>query len=243
MATENQASHEEAARHELVINVDGTAFSVHDPVVSGRQVLEAAGKRPPDGFIVYWLGNDNVLQDLGLERTVHLHEHGVERFLTFNSDRSFRFEIEGKREDWGAPTITEETLRKLAGVGIDYRVWLKRKDEPGRLIGRGESVDLAAPGIEKFYVERALSVEIVNENNGDEFRLEAMKHTKLEILFAEMYVKLGVPRRADDRLRCEETGEDVFGFAQLTLGQYLDAGHCHCLVWKFVGGTGGASCP
>jgi hypothetical protein len=241
MGTENQASHEEA-RHELIIDVDGSNFPVQDPVVSGRQVLETAGKQPPDDFIVYWVGKDNVLQDLGLERTVHLHEHRVARFLTFRSDRSYRFEIEGKREDWGAPTISEETLRKLAGVGIEYRVWLERKDQPGRLIDRGEFVDLEAPGIERFYLERVLSVEVVNENNGDEFRLEGFKQTTLEVLFAQMYVKLGLPRRADDRLRCEETGQDVFGFAHLTLGQYIEAGHCRCLVWLFVGGTGGASC-
>jgi hypothetical protein len=28
----------------------------------------------------------------------------------------------------------------------------------------------------------------------------------------------------------------------LTIGQYLEAGHCDCLIWCFVGGTGGASC-
>ena len=243
MDTEKKASHEEAARHGLVINVDGHDFRIHDPVVNGRQVLEATDKRPPDEFIVYWLGKDNVLQDLGLERTVHLHEQGVERFLTFRSDRSFRFEIEEKREDWGAPTINEETLRKLAGVGADHRVWLERKDEPDRLLGRGEFVDLSVPGTEKFYLERVYRVEDVNENNGQEFQLEAPGKIKLEVLFTEMYAKLGVPRRGDDRLRCEATGEDVFGFAQLTLGQYLEAGHCSCLVWLFAGGTGGASCP
>jgi len=241
MGSENQAS-EDTARSELNINVDGTHIRVDQPVVSGRQVLEVAGKVPPDDFIVYWLSKDNVLQDLGLDHTVHLHEHHVERFLTFDDDRSFRFEIDGKREDWGCPTITEETLLKLASVGADVRVWLEQKDQPHRLIAPGESVDLSMPGIERFYLERLISVEIVNENNGDEFRVKALKQTKLETLITEMYTKLGVPRRADDRLRCEATGEDVFGFAQLTMGQYLEAGHCHCLVWRFVGGTGGASC-
>jgi hypothetical protein len=241
MGAETQIVDEREPR-EMRINVDGNDFPVHEPVVSGRQVLEVAGKLPPDDFIVYWLGKDNVLQDLGLDRTVHIHEQHVERFLTFDNDRSYRFEIDGKREDWGCPTITEATLRKLAGVGDDFRVWLERKGEPALLIPRSSSVDLAAPGIERFYAERVYSVEIVNENNGDEFRLEAYKHTKIETIIGEMYTRLGVPRRPDDRLRCEKTGEDVFGFAQLTLGKYLEEGHCHCLVWCFVGGTGGASC-
>lgn len=229
-------------RHELKVIVDGHEVRVPGAVVSGREVLEAAGKLPPDDFIVYWLGRDNVLEDLGLDRTVRLHERGVERFLTFQADRSYRFEIDAKREDWGCPTITEETLRKLAGADGNSRVWLERRDEPDRLIGRGESVDLTAPGIERFYLEPSLSVEIVNEENGAEFRLQAFKDTKLETLIAEMYEHLGVPRRGDDRLRCEETGEDVFGFAGLSLGQYLESGHCRCLVWCFVGGTGGAAC-
>jgi hypothetical protein len=230
-------------RHGLVINVDGHDYPIHDPVVSGRQALEAAGKRPADAFIVYWLGKDNVLQDLGLEGTVHLHEHGVvEKFLTFHNDRSFRFEIAGKREDWGAPTITEETLLKLAGVGSDHRVWLEQKEQPDRLIARGEFVDLTQPGIEKFYLERVFTITVVNEENGHDFTLIAAKGTKLETLFAEMYVKLGVPRRGDDRLRCEDSGEEVLGFSQLAIEQYVEAGHCRCLVWLFVGGTGGASC-
>jgi len=133
-------------------------------------------------------------------------------------------------------------LRKLAGVDDGFRVWLERRDEPDRLIARGESVDLSAPGIERFYLDRMYSVEIVNEENGDEFVLEAAKNTKIETLLTAMYARLGVPRRGDDRLRCEETGEDVFGFAHLTVGQYLEAGHCACLVWCFVGGTGGAVC-
>jgi hypothetical protein len=230
------------ADYRLVINVNGQDYPVSDPVLNGRQVLETADKRPVDNFIVYWVGKDNVLEDLGLDRTVHLQHDDVERFLTFESDRSYRFELEGKREDWGASAITEETLLKLSGVGREYRIWLERRDEPDRLIERGEVVDLASSGVEKFYTERVISVTVVNEDNGTEFQLEGLKHTKIESLIGEMYKRLRISRRADDRLRCEESGGDVFGFSQLTLGQYIEASHCRCLVWLFAGGTGGASC-
>jgi hypothetical protein len=230
-----------AAGHRLAINVDGQVYPVSDPVLSGRQVLEAAEKHPVDDFIVYWVGKENVLQDLGLGGTVHLHHDGVERFLTFESDRSYRFELEGKREDWGASVITEETLLKLSGVGRGYRIWLERRDEPDRLIERGEVVDLTSTGIERFYSERVISVTVVNEDNGTEVQIEGLKHTKLDSLIEEMYKRLHVSRREDDRLRCEEGGGDVFGFSQLTLGHYVEAGHCRCLVWLFAGGTGGAS--
>ena len=242
MTTETEDREETRGGHGQVIDVDGRPYPVSGPILSGRQVLEIAEKRPVDDFIVYWLGKDNVLQDLGLDRTLHLHQQGVERFLTFESDRSFRFEIEGKREDWGASRITEETLRRLAGVGAEYRIFLDRKDEPDRLIERGEFVDLAQPGTERFYTARIISVSVVNEDNGHEFQLEGLQQIKVESLIEEMYKQLAVPRRSDDRLRCEDGGEDVFGFGQLTLGGYVEAGHCRCLVWLFSGGTGGAWC-
>jgi len=228
--------------HRLTINVDDQEFPVHDPVLTGRQVLEIAGKRPGDDFIVYWLAKNNVLQDLGLENAVHIHKDAVERFLTFRNDRSYRFEIDGKREDWGAPTINEATLRMLATVGEDHRVYLERKGEPDRLIERGEFVDLTAPGIERFYTERIITITIVNEDNGHEFQLNGRGRDTVAHMIDEMYKKIGVPRRPDDRLRCEEGGDDVFAFANLTLDQYVEAGHCKCLTWLFAGGTGGAAC-
>lgn len=235
-----ETSHGE--KHPFIVIIDEKELEVLYAEVSGRFLLEAAGKRPPDNYIIYMLGPDNVLEDLGLDRVVDVRGRGTERFLTFEADRSFRFEIDGKREDWACPTITEETIRKLAGADAVVRVWLERKDEPDRLIHRGESVELTGPGIERFYLEKPLLVEIVNEENGVEFNLGAFKEEKLETIIGRMYERLGVPRRGDDRLRCEETGEDVLGFARLSLSEYLEAGHCRCLVWCFVGGTGGAGC-
>jgi hypothetical protein len=225
-----------------VIDVDGKNYPIDEPVVSARQVLEIAERHPVEEYIVYWLGHDNTLQDLGLDRTVHVHEHHVAKFFTFNADRSYRFELEGKREDWGAPLITEPTLLRLACVGKDYRVFLQEKDTAPRLLSRGEVVDLTKPGIERFHVEPVIVVTVVNEENGADFSLDGVRETKLRDLFTAMYVELKVARHANDRLRCEQGGGDVFGFADLTLGKYLEAGHCRCLVWLFAGGTGGASC-
>jgi hypothetical protein len=227
----------------LVINVDNKEFRVHDPKLTGRQILEIAGKRSVDDYIVYWLAKNNVLQDLGLEKTVHIHKGTIERFLTFRNDRSYRFEIDGKREDWGAPSINEATLRMLAAVGEDHRIYLELKDQPDRLIERGEFVDLAGSGIERFYSERDFTITIVNEDNGHEFRLHGRGRDTISRMIDEMYKVIGVPRRDDDRLRCEQGGGDVFTFEKLTLAQYVEAGHCKCLVWLFAGGTGGAACP
>ena len=236
------ANDELELRRTFKILIDERPFEIHDPEVNGRQLLNKAEKRPADDFIIYYLGHDNILEDMQLDDMLRLHPDQVSRFLTFESDRSYRFEIDGKREDWGAPIITEETVRKLAGGNPEARVWLERRNEPDRLLKKGDSVNLTEAGTERFYLEKGIKVSVVNEENGDEFGLEAFKDTKLDALFAEIYKRLNRPRCSDDRLRCEEGGSDVFQFGNLTVGQYTEAGHCRCLVWLFAGGTGGAVC-
>lgn len=110
------------------------------------------------------------------------------------------------------------------------------------LIERTELIDLTAPGIERFYTQRRITVHVVNEDNGEEIDLPANRRTHIERLSGVIYDEFNVQRQPDDRLRGEQGGEDVLQFAQLTLGEYLDAGHCKCLVWLFASGTGGASC-
>jgi hypothetical protein len=89
---------------------------------------------------------------------------------------------------------------------------------------------------------KSITVEIVNEDTGKEFKLPGGHGTPLSTVIAEMYAKMKVERQSDDRLRCESSGEDVFGYADqgLTLGQYFDSGHCPDHVWLFAAGTGGA---
>lgn len=226
--------------HESII-IDGKDYAVRHEDITGRRVLEVAERHPIDDYIVLWLGPNNVLEDLGLDQPIHPRHHQVREFFTFNSDRSYRFDIDGRREDWGAPFITEETLRKLGGADEHDRVVQEVHEQPSRVLKPGERADLAGEGIEKFKIERAIMITVVNEDNGKEFPLVGFKETKISTLIDKMYEKLGVARQTDDRLRCEGGG-DVFPFANLTLGAYLEAGHCHCLVWVFVGGTGGAAC-
>jgi hypothetical protein len=228
-------------RPRFTINVDGREHEVDDPVLTGRQVLNLAGKSPAEEHLLYLLEKDNVLEDIGLEETVDLRGAGVERFMVFRADRSFRFELNGKRQDWGAPKISEETLRELAGVDQCFRVFLERQNESDRLIERGEFVDLTTPGVEHIYTKQVFAVTVVNEDDGREVKLDADPTTGIETLIARMYTTFGVARQGDDRLRCERDGSDVFSHAGQTIGEYL-AVLCGCIVWLFAGGTGGASC-
>lgn len=139
-------------RNQFEVEIDEQRFAVEDPVITGRQLLNVAGKKPPEEHLIYFLGSGNLLEDIGLDETLDLRQPGREKFITFKADRSFRFELDSKRQDWGAPKISETTLRKLAGVSEKYRVWEEGQGKADdRMLEKGEMVDLTMPGVERFY--------------------------------------------------------------------------------------------
>jgi hypothetical protein len=90
---------------------------------------------------------------------------------------------------------------------------------------------------------KSLTVTVVNEDNGKEYELHGGAGEPLANLVTQLYqAKLKTQRKDDDRLRCESSGEDVFGYAEqgMTVGAYFDSGHCPDHTWVFAAGTGGA---
>jgi hypothetical protein len=83
-------------------------------------------------------------------------------------------------------------------------------------------------------------VRVHNEDNGRDYEIKAKDKMTIDEIVGEFYIKLNTERRSDDRLRCENGGESVLSFLSLTLGAYLEAGHCRDLRWLFAAGTGGA---
>jgi hypothetical protein len=144
----------EQTERQWKIKIDDQVYETTDPVLTGRQLLDIAGKRPVEEHLVYFLDKINLLEDISLEETVDLRERGIERFLTFRNDRSYRFELDGRRQDWGAAMISEPTLRKLAGVGDEYRVWLERRGQEDKQLAPGDIVSLEPQGVERFYTGR-----------------------------------------------------------------------------------------
>ena len=166
--------------HESII-IDGKDYTAGHEDLTGRRVLEIAGRHPFDEFLVFWLGPDGVLEDLSLDEEIRTRDRGVQEFLTFRNDRSFRFDLEGQRQDWGASLITEPTLLKLASVGNEYRVWMEQKGEPDRVLNRGEKVDLASEGIEKFYLEKAEPKLVTITINNDKYDVAPGDHKVSEL--------------------------------------------------------------
>jgi hypothetical protein len=123
-----------------------------DPVPTGRQILQAANFHPHEEYLLFQMLKGGLLEEVRPEETTDLREKGIERFLVFKNDRSFRFQLDGVVLEWGGNFISGLTLKKLAGVNPDdYGVWLEVRGSDDRLIANDELVDLGAPGIERFF--------------------------------------------------------------------------------------------
>ncbi|QOV92119.1 multiubiquitin domain-containing protein [Humisphaera borealis] len=133
------------------LEIDKVPFESADPVLTGRQILTLAGKQPVEEHLVFCLGPDRQLEDIDLEETVNLRELDHKIFITFRSDRSFNFELDGRRQPWGSASITETQLRWLAGIPAGYRVWQERRAQEDLLLSDGQTVPLEPKGVERFY--------------------------------------------------------------------------------------------
>ena len=132
-------------------NFDFHGLNVDDPKPTGRQLLAAAGFRPPGEHLIFQVLDDGALEERRLDETIELREKGTERFIAFRSDRSFRVEVDERRFEWGDEGLTGLITKQLAGADpVCTGVWLERRDEPDLFIGDTDVVKLAADGVEKL---------------------------------------------------------------------------------------------
>ena len=64
------------------IRIDGEKYVVSVPSMTGRELLELAGKQPPDKFMVVEKVCGQKPRRIGLDERVDFTKHGVEKFLT-----------------------------------------------------------------------------------------------------------------------------------------------------------------
>lgn len=134
------------------IKIDGNPFTFNDPIVTGAQILQKARLFPADDHLLFQELNDGQLEEIRPDESVDLRDHGREQFITFKSDRSFRFVLDGRKFEWGLPFITGLQLKRLAGVDPNsYGAWLSQRVGDDRLIGNKEKVDLQGDGTERFF--------------------------------------------------------------------------------------------
>ena len=137
-----------------------------DPVPMGQQIVKEAGLQPVEEFLLYQVGSDRCLTEVGLEKTVDLRKESAPCFLIFHSDRSWRGMVDGRRFPWGESKVSGKALKWLANVDAEtHGVWLERRDEPDRLIGDDEAISLADPGVERFRTGPLYCVWIEDETH------------------------------------------------------------------------------
>lgn len=154
-AGDGRIPHEDAgaaARH-IVEVADQTLtyrqVRVEDLTPTGAQLAIAAGfKSANDVSVLHVLANGE-LEDVRPTETVDLcREEG--RFVIVESDRAYRLMIDGQRFDWPCRIVSGGLLRKLGQVPADRAIYFERQDQPDRLLGDHDLVDLNASGVEAF---------------------------------------------------------------------------------------------
>jgi hypothetical protein len=184
MDAEAGAGAERRARYEVMIAGADLRFEKYvltDPVPAGRQVIKAFTREDPTGFIVLkWL-RSGMLEELRLDETTRLAGGGDERFIVVASDRSFRIDIAGRRQEWPCGLISGATLKKLGEQDADQvDVFLERQDQPDELIEDDQLVDLSGREVERFHFKpREREVEIFV--NRKPVRMTRGEHTGSEI--------------------------------------------------------------
>lgn len=130
---------------------DFRGLKVDDPKPTGRQLLAAAGFRPPEEHLIFQVLNDGALEERRLDETVDLREKRAERFIAFRSDRSFRVEVDERRFEWGSDRLTGLIAKQLVGADLaGTGVWLERRDGPDLFVKDTGVVSLAGEGVEKL---------------------------------------------------------------------------------------------
>ena len=125
---------------------------IDDPTPTGRQIVEGAGFRKAEEHLVFQVLRNGELEELRLEETTDLRPGQVERFLVFQSAESFRFDIDGKRLEWGHKVISGRVLKKLAGVDpTKFAVWQVIPGKDDILVSDTDLICLANAGLEHFF--------------------------------------------------------------------------------------------
>jgi hypothetical protein len=70
------------------IRIDRERYEVCAPTISGRELLQLAGRVPIERFAVYLKRNGGATERIGVDERVDLCGPGVERFVTLPLDQT-----------------------------------------------------------------------------------------------------------------------------------------------------------
>lgn len=167
---EPQPKSKEARGFTILMSKDGLAFreiAIRDPMPLGRDLLKQGGFDQGAGTALLAILPSGDFEDVRLEEPFDLRGRGAERFVAFETDRTFRLTLAGRQIEWGKPALSGAVLAALAELAPDQAIFLHVADGEDRLIDPTELFDLTRPGVERFYVGvRATETEIVVNGRG-----------------------------------------------------------------------------
>lgn len=71
-----------------IIRVDKTKFAVTQSSMTGCEILELAGKLPPEGYKLTQKFHDGAATTVGLTDLIDFRAPGIERFMTMKRDQT-----------------------------------------------------------------------------------------------------------------------------------------------------------
>ena len=148
-------------RGKVVFSVNDRQLELAEPVVDGGRILEEAGFRPAEDYVLIQLLLPGT-RSVGLDESVELRGDGSEAFRAFKSDRIFRFTIDDRGYEWGVAKITEPELRRIAVVAGD-RTLVQERDGKVIELAPGDIVELGQTGTERLRVVELVTVSLNNE--------------------------------------------------------------------------------
>lgn len=121
-----------------------------DPVPLGRQLLASAGLNPEKGYSLFAILTSGDFEDVRLDEPFDLRGRGAERFVTFDTDRTFKFTLNERQLMWGNPDIPGSALYIFGNVGDRDAVFREVRGGSDQLIEPSDVINLSAAGIERF---------------------------------------------------------------------------------------------
>ncbi len=160
------------------VKIDREKYVVDQSIITGKEILELAGKRPYTRWLVNQRLKGGSINKIEYDETVDLTKPGIEKFLTLPLDQTegekenqpidieeysksnkkvpygCRYKVKIDRDKYviNQQTITGKELLQLAGK-TPYNRWMLNQRLKGgaiKQIGYDDVVDLTSLGIEKF---------------------------------------------------------------------------------------------
>lgn len=149
----SQQSHQPPDKATVVVN--DRSYVVADATPTGRQILATAGLRPETAYALIAWPATGPTREIGLDEVLHLrHSEEPATFFAAESDGVSYFMLDDERFAWAGP-LTLDITKRIGRIGPEREVWIERQNVPDQPFHQEVAVDLAAPGLERFYTKVA----------------------------------------------------------------------------------------